>query len=240
MIWSKSKEYEKLKYEFVTIIAHKFRTPLSQVKWLLEEITSKEQDPYIKESLSTINQSNQKLISLTNTLVELTDSADKSLAQYNFEKINICEITTQTVSSFKDRFHEKNLFFSIQCENPEIFVKADRTRMEFVIQTLLENSINYSPPGRNVEITVSQNKPQNASRAFISVTDHGIGINPVDAPRIFSKFFRSDSARSMDTEGFGVGLFLAESIVKRHKGKIEAFSEGPDRGATFTITLPLS
>lgn len=236
MIWRKFRTYERLKYEFVTIIAHKFRTPLTQMKWVAETILEKEQDPFKIENLKNLNQSNQNLISLTGTLIELTDSAHTSLAAYNLEKINICDMTNKVLDSLKNDFHEKNLFFGIQCSDANIFAKADRTRLEFVIQTLLENSIHYTPTGRNVDIEVSKSY----RKAIIKVIDHGIGVDPADIPKIFSKFFRAQNAQEMDTEGFGVGLYLAQSIMKRHKGKIDVYSAGLGQGSTFTITLPLT
>ena len=68
----------------------------------------------------------------------------------------------------------------------------------------------------------------------------GIGISKKDLPHIFSKFYRGKNARNTDTEGFGVGLYLASSIIKRLGGKIKVFSEGEGMGSTFTVTLPKS
>lgn len=236
IIWDKLHSGESLKYEFITIIAHKFRTPLSQIKWLTESILEKEQDSYTKESLNNLEASNKHLINLTNTLIELTDSKNRQHGSYAFEIMNICDMTGKVTDGLKSDFHEKNIFLSVQCSQPEISVKVDRPRMEFVIQTLLENAIHYSPPGRNVEIQVSRE----GRKAKIYIVDHGIGIDPANMNRLFSKFFRAKNAQSMDTEGFGVGLFLAQSIVQRHHGKIEVFSEGLDKGTTFVVTLPIA
>ncbi len=236
LIWRKFRAYETLKYEFVTIIAHKFRTPLAQMKWVAETVLEKEQDPYLIESIKSLNQSNQGLISLTGTLIELTDSAHTTLAAYNFERMDICKLDNNVLESLKKEFHEKNLFFGIQYSDAEIFAKADRTRLEFVIQTLLENSIHYSPTGRNVDVEISKAH----RKVYIKVIDHGIGIDPEDMKSIFTKFFRAENAQAMDTEGFGVGLYLAQSIMKRHKGKIDVFSAGLGQGSTFTVILPLT
>lgn len=234
IIWNKFRAYETLKYEFVTIIAHKFRTPLTQMKWILETLKEKEQDSYKIESLKTMEQSNQSLISLTGTLIELTDSSDTTYASYTFETVNAYDMVNAVVNMLKDSFHEKNLFLSVKAESPDAFVSVDRPRMDFVLQTILENAISYSPTGRSVEIYVSKTK----NKVFIKVVDYGIGMDPADISHVFSKFFRAGNAQTMDTEGFGVGLFLAQSIVKRHKGKIEVASAGLEKGTTFTIVLP--
>ncbi len=236
LVWNKLRAYETMKYEFVTIIAHKFRTPLTQIKWILESTLPEEQDSFKKENLQNIGVAAKTLINLTNTLVEIADSSQKGAASYAFGNFNIVEVTNKITNSLKERFHEKNIFFGVESSDPEILVKIDRERMEFVLQTLIENSINYSPSGRSVQIYIVKLK----RKVSISVQDQGIGIDASDLPRIFTKFFRSSNARVMDTEGFGVGLFLAQSIVKRHKhSKLEVFSDGIGKGTTFVLTLPV-
>lgn len=235
ILWKRIKSNEDLKYEFVTIIAHKFRTPLTQTKWVVESMIAMEEDSFKKESLKNIDTSNEKLISLTNTLVEITDSASRKRAQYDFERINLCELTNKIANSLTEEFHKKNIFFGIQCSDSEIYVKADRQRLEFVLQTIIENSVNYTPTGQNVDVVVIKK----GNKALVQVTDNGIGIDPKELPNIFTKFYRSQSAQTMDTEGFGIGLFLARSVVQKHKGKIEVNSAGLGSGSTFTIILPL-
>lgn len=226
---------ETMRYEFITIIAHKFRTPLTQIKWIIESTLPLENDPFKKEGLQNMSKSAETLIGLTNTLVELTNSTNRKSSSYNFERLNICDVVAKISDSLKNRFHEKNIFFGITCAVNEIYVEVDRPRIEFVLQTLLENSINYSHPGGNVKIDISINRRD----VHISIADQGIGIAPADANRLFSKFFRAKSAQTMDTEGFGVGLYLANSIVKKHSGYLEFFSEGVDKGTTFTVVLPI-
>ncbi len=224
---------EALKYEFITIIAHKFRTPLTQVKWVSEELLKSERDPYKHQSIQDMQQSNEKLIKLTNTLIELTDSDNNSVSAYAFEKVHLCEFVRTVSNTLKDAFHEKNIFFSVQCPPTDIQVKIDPQRMEFVLQTLLENALAYTPPGQNVNVTMQKI----GRKAVISITDHGIGIDKKDLLRVFTKFFRAKNAQAVDTEGFGVGLYLAQAIARRHKGNIGVESAGIGVGATFTITL---
>jgi len=234
-IWNKLNENENLKYEFITIIAHKFRTPLTQMKWLTEGMATTEQDGLKKQGLTDMQRATQQLIDLTGTLIELTDSDNATRSSYTFERINICDLVHTVTETFKKTFHEKNLFLGVSCSNPEIFAKIDKPRMEFVLQTLLQNAATYSPPGRNVEVVVAFEK----RKAVISVSDNGIGIDAKDINKIFTKFFRTANAQKTDTEGFGVGLYLAQAIVRRHSGRINVFSEGIDRGTTFQIIVPM-
>lgn len=227
-------ENESLKYEFITIIAHKFRTPLTQAKWLTEGLLASETDPYKKESLTSIQVANQKLIDLTGTLVELTDADNTSKTSYVFETSSVCDLARSVAEGLRPAFHEKNIFFSVECPPNDVMSSMDRARMEFVLQTLFENALNYSPPGRDVRVQVGES----GKKVFISVADNGIGIRAADIPHLFMKFYRTANAKAADTEGFGVGLYLAQTIVRRHSGKIDVTSPGENQGSTFTITLP--
>jgi len=231
---SRLKENHRLKYEFVTIIAHKFRTPLTYVKWVCDELMSTESDAFKKKSLKDIQDSNQKLINLTGTLIELTDSNKASTTSYNIEKLNLCEVVKKLSAELRYSIQEKNLFFAVKCESDPIKVKADRTRLEFVLSTILDNARIYTPIGKSIDVNITKT----FFKAIITVKDAGIGISKEDMPHIFSNFFRGHNARQTDTEGVGVGLYLAKSIVKRLGGKITAFSAGPDQGSTFMIILP--
>jgi len=233
LIWKKLRENARLKYEFVTIIAHKFRTPLTYVKWSSDGLINDEHDPYKKQVLMDIKRGNEGLIKLTNTLLEITESDNKSKSSYVYGRLNLCDFVHEVAESYRDAFHQKNIFFSVACMEDQIFVKIDKARMEFVLQVLFENALAYTPTGKTVEVTVGHA----GRKAIISVRDYGIGMDEKTRKRLFSKFFRAENAKRVDTEGFGVGLYLAKSVVRRHKGKLEAFSDGIDQGSTFRVVL---
>lgn len=234
-IWSKMHENEVMKNEFISIIAHKFRTPLTSMKWILENKIGEEKDVYKKENYGEIQKLTESLINMTGTLIETADAASSKSA-YNFEKVNLCDFIKTITEVNKRLFHEKNLFFSVKCDADEIIVNIDKPRLEFVLQTLLENALAYTPPGKNVDVYISKRK----HKAIINVKDNGIGINQKELPHLFTKFYRTDEAKRADTEGFGIALYISNSIVKRMKGKINVYSEGLGLGSTFEVVLPIS
>lgn len=236
IVWQKLSKNEVLKYEFITIVAHKFRTPLTHIKWATGELANSEQDPYRKRTLADIQESNDKLIKLTNTLIEITDNESGAMSSYVLERTSLTSIVKRMAEMNKDEFHAKNVFFVVKCPPEEIFVQVDRQRIEFVLETLLENALHYTPPGKNVTMTLSRS----GRKAFVTVADEGIGIAKEDLPFIFNKFFRTQNAQETDTEGFGVGLYLAQSVMERHKGSIDVDSPGPGLGSVFTVTFRVS
>lgn len=233
-IWGKLHENEKMKYEFITIIAHKFRTPLTHIKWLIEEIKGKEQDTSKRNELSDLELSADKLINMTGTLIELTNSNNDTKSTYRFEKISLNNLIRDITNSIKKIYQEKNISFSVNYPQEDIWIKVDRMRIEFVLLTLLENSCIYTPPGRNVSVSIGQL----GRKAIISISDNGIGIDTKDLTKIFEKFYRAPNAKAMDTEGFGIGLFMAQTVAKHHNGKIEVYSAGTNQGSEFRLILP--
>ncbi len=233
LFMNKLGENENLKYEFITIIAHKFRTPLTQLKWIAETLLADEKDSFKRESLLNMQKSTKGLIDLTGTLIELTDSDSKSA--YNFERIAISSMVRSVGSYIKNSFKEKNIYFAIQAPPEDIFIKADSIRMEFVFNTILTNAYTYTPPGRDVNVVIELV----GKNVVISIIDKGIGIETKDIPHLFTKFYRTDIAKRTDTEGFGVGLYMAKAVVQRHHGKIEVSSEGLNKGTTFRVLLPV-
>lgn len=235
LVWRKLRESDLLKYEFITVIAHKFRTPLTQTRWAAEDILSTVTDPETRRNLSYITQSNEKLVNLTGTLIELADTDSNVKDLYHFEKWSLCTLVQAVAESLSESLAKKRLSFSTECPPRDLFANVDREKISFVIQTLLENAVAYTPSGGKVSISITRT----GGKGLVSVTDTGIGISKQDVPFIFSKFYRSHRARSADTEGFGVGLYLAQSIARRHGGRIEAYSQGEGQGSTFTLLLPL-
>jgi signal transduction histidine kinase len=232
-IWMRLREDDVLKYEFVTIIAHKFRTPLTEVKWSVDEMLKMGSDPAIRSGLQDVDTANEKLIGLTGTLVDLAESDAASQSHYTFKDLHICELVSTVAESYRPAFEKKGISFAIQCPVSDVVVKADQERIKFILQTLLENALAYTPKDGKVTVTATAS----SNKVSISISDTGVGIKKEDIRRIFSKFYRTKRAMLADTEGFGIGLYLAQAIAKRHGGRIEVYSEGEGKGSTFTLIL---
>jgi signal transduction histidine kinase len=114
-------------------------------------------------------------------------------------------------------------------------IQADKTRIQFALQIIFENSLIYTPETGKINIKARQV----GGEVVVTIRDNGIGISLDDIPRIFSRFYRATNARHTDTEGMGIGLYMAKNIIEKHRGKIWANSLGEGKGSEFTITLPI-
>lgn len=234
VVWKKMRENDLLKYEFITVVTHKFRTPLTHVKWATELLLSQESDESKRHEIENIRESNAKLIDLTSTLIAVADADRPESSLYKFENLVLGDLVADVAAGLKSRIEERKISFSLERWDSGAVMRGDRERIKFIAQTLIENAISYSQIGGTVVAAV-----ETSSQALsLRVKDAGIGIAKEELPRLFTKFYRSPRARTADTEGVGVGLFLIKAIVDRHGGTIEADSPGPNMGTTFLVSFP--
>ncbi len=234
VVWKTLRENDLLKYEFLTTVTHKFRTPLTGIKWAIENLKNYQLTPEMSTQVGYIKNANEKLIELTDLLVT-TSEAEHSSYKYKFEKNDISKAVENVLESVSDQIKAKQLNITESIETG-IETKCDLARIKFVIQTLIENAIHYTKDNGIISIGFKKNSED----MIFSIHDTGMGISKEEFNLIFSKFYRTHEARKADTEGMGIGLFIAKEIISRHKGKIWANSEGLEKGSTFSFSLPLN
>ena len=233
-VWRRLSETDVLKYEFITVITHKFRTPLTRIKWAAEDMAGAVPMEK-KEDIDTILESERQLLALTDTLVHLS-AADVSSLDYHMSPISVESIFQDLSNQYSARAKRKgvDLTFSVPSD---IFIMIDPEKSSFIFQILLDNSLNYTPAGGS--IVVKAYADPDGKRGTIEVADTGIGMSRETASMVFKRFYRGNNARHADTEGMGIGLFMAKNIIEKQNGKISVKSEGEGKGSTFSIHLPL-
>ncbi len=235
-IWEKVRDVESLKYEFITVVTHKFRTPLTRIRWASEIIRKQTvADEESKQAVSEIENANENLVVLTDMLINLRKAQDSAF-QYEFESSDLCGAVGEASKNITKRVKDKKIDFAYACPANPIFSSIDRRRMIFALQIILENSITYTPEHGKVSVSITSD----GADAFIKIQDTGIGISKEDMSKMFNKFWRSKEAKTTDTEGMGIGLFMAKNIIERHDGEIYVESEGLSKGTTFTVRLPIA
>ncbi len=209
------KDLERLRDDFVATLTHDLRTPaLAAIQTLeyfldgsLGDLTEKQ-----KMLLSTMKKSNQDMLGLVNTLLEVYkyESGNIKTAKTCF---NFSKLVDECLEQVGQLAASKNIELK-KCFDNEIFIEADRNEIRRVITNFLGNAINYTNEGGLVELKASQD----GNDLQFSVKDNGIGISKQDIPKMFKRFSQGTSdRRSMST---GLGLYLAKQIIDAHGGKI--------------------
>ncbi len=234
VVWNKIRESDLLKYEFINIIIHKFRTPLTVIRWSTDALTASSLTEEQVHNVDDIGNAAHSLVELTNTLVALSDS-EYSLEKYNLQPLNIVSLVQKSLEKITKQVQEKEIHIDFVHTEDSYTILADQDKFSFVIRTLLDNAVLYTPRGGKVTVSVYK-----LDRWIVfQVVDTGIGIPPAEIPHIFTKFYRTHEAQGVDTEGVGLGLFMAKSIITRHGGKMSVESYGSGRGSSFSCMLPV-
>lgn len=218
---------------FISIVNHTFRTPLTRIKWMSEkleqEIPRKEQIEISKDLSNSVG----RLLEIIDELAGIKDIHNTS--GYNLKAVSLREILEEAVRKSSAQINQKNIKLSLPTMNNIPLLSIDTKKISFAVSVLLENAIFYSKNDSSIKID-SQIK---GSKLILKIEDSGIGLSWKDRRNIFDRFYRGERAKKMNTDGMGLGLYIAKEIVKRHKGQIVFHSKGKDKGAIFSIILPI-
>ncbi len=226
----------KLQSEFISVASHELRSPLASMKWSIEMILKKIHgggDNAEVNYLKIVEENIQKTIKLVNNLLDISrlENNDFYLKR---EEVVLKEIVLKIVHSLTPLIEARRLNIEYNFQKNCYNVLGDPDRLELVIQNLVDNAIKYSMD--NGKITINVDCLKDGVR--FSITDEGFGIPSDQQKFIFHKFFRADNAMRFKTEGIGLGLFIAKSIIDKSGGKIGFYSKNGG-GTTFWFTAPI-
>lgn len=228
---------ERMKTEFVSIAAHQLRTPLSAVKWILKMFLDGDMGHITEiqtQFLQKTYDSNERMINLVNDLLNVTKIEERRFLQ-KIQKHYLADILLEAVGTLKELAEKKGLFFGFTLPSKKLpKINADKEKIILAIHNIIENAVFYTKFGK-INILTDYLSPQN--EFMVRVQDTGIGIPENQKVRIFSRFFRGSNALKTETEGTGLGLFIAKNIIEAHNGKIWFDSE-EGKGTTFYFTIP--
>jgi len=234
---TREKMVERMKTEFVTLAAHQLRTPLSAIKWTLRMLLDGDLGAITEEQKDFVEKtyrSNERMISLINDLLNVTRIEE---GRYLFKPAlaDIEAVVQFVVKSYQEEIEKREIKFEfIKPAEKLPLILIDVEKIRLAIQNLLDNAVRYSRPGGEVTISLRYGKKE----IELSIKDTGVGIPKDQQGRVFTKFFRAANVMRMETEGTGLGLFIAKNIIEAHGGKIWFESE-EGKGSTFYFTLLL-
>lgn len=219
---------------FVADASHELRTPLTSMKTEVEvalrdkKLDLKGAKELLKSNLDEVD----KMKNFSDYLLSLSryeaDGHDLPM-----ENINLAEVARQAIERNAPLAKEKKV--KIEKQLDEVVVKGNPQSLVELISILINNAVKYSPEGKEVRVSLRIR----GKNAVIEVKDQGMGIRKEDLPHIFDRFYRADTSRSKSkTDGYGLGLAIAKSIVDLHNGSIQVTSK-LGKGSTFIVKLPL-
>ncbi len=237
---TKEREISKMKTEFVSVASHQLRTPLTTIKWYLEDLATEElgdlnveQEEYI----NIVHTSLERMIRLINDLLNVSRLEEGRLT-VELEPTDLIKLTKSVIADSKALIKEYGVQIKTGFPDKLKKVKIDPTLIRQVLNNLISNSVKYSQEDKG-KVLVSLKKRPAKRDVLFKIKDNGIGIPEEEQRKIFKKFFRADNVIKKETEGTGLGLYIAKLIVEVSGGEIW-FESKEDRGTTFYFTLPLN
>ena len=212
-------------------IAHDLRSPIARIRGLAEVTLTTGKSPADFEAMaaSTIEECD-RLLDMINTMLVISKT-EAGVEKVSHDKVDIAALIGNACELFEPLAEEKNV--GLRCRAPEKTIVSGGARMlQRMLANILDNAVKYTPPGGEVEISLSESEKKDI---IIAIRDSGIGISATDLPHVFERFYRCDRSRSQP--GTGLGLSLARAIARAHGGDITVRS-ALDQGSTFTVTLP--
>jgi signal transduction histidine kinase len=231
------KDKDRLKDEFINIAAHELRTPIQPILGLseillrsLKKVNGKT-DMEGEQSLEAIIRNSKKLFRLSQDILDVSKIESHSL-DLKKERFNLNDVILDSVKDYMNQAEKegKRDIKLLYEPKEDIFVEADRGRLNQVVSNLISNAIKFTKEGT---IFVNAEK-KDKEQVIVSIKDSGSGIDPQIQPRLFSKFATKSHT------GTGLGLFISKNIIEAHGGRIWAENNSNSKGAAFSFSLPIS
>lgn len=234
----------KLKTEFVSVASHQLRTPLSAIRWETELMLSKLNKGLDKrqcKSIATIGLLATRMTRLVNDLLDVT-RIDQGRLMLRREMVDVSRVLADLMDELVPLAKEKKIkvIFKDNCKKSTSKCKqfrafSDKERLRLVIENLFSNAVKYTQAGGKIEIKLVRNH----GFVVFSIHDNGVGIPKKQHEQVFTKFFRSDNIVKYQTEGTGLGLYIAKNIVEQSDGRIW-FQSREHVGSVFSFSLPIA
>jgi len=229
-------EASRMKSEFVSIVSHQLRSPLSNLIWAIELLMSgrlgkieENQTEYFK----ILKENSSRMGELVSDLL-IVSRIETATLPIKKQEFSIEDLIKKLISNIEPFAKATNVEIKLETQKdlPKVF--ADSSQIRLVIENLLDNAIRYVKERGVVEIKLETK----GNSLYFEIKDNGIGIPKDDQKYIFQKFFRSENALRYQTQGSGLGLFITRSIVNKSGGKI-SFKSEENKGSTFWFILPI-
>ncbi len=229
-------EISRMKSEFVSVVSHQLRSPLSNLRWAIEFLMSGRADAITEKQLEyfkILMENSDRMRELVADLLNVS-RLEQGIMPFKKEEVSLAEIVGQVVKEADIFAKASNVVIDFEDENSLPRISTDPVQLKLAVSNLLDNAIRYTKREGRVKINLAEK----GKILFCEVSDSGVGIPKDDQKYIFQKFFRSSNILKQQTEGSGLGLYIAKSIIEKLGGKIN-FKSQEGVGSTFWLTLPI-
>ena len=226
---------DRRKDEFLAMLGHELRNPLSPIVTALQLMRLRSGDPEtLARSVEVIERQAQRMTRLVDDLLDVS-RITRGAIELRDETVELKTIVERAVEQVRPLLEERGHRLTLELAEEPLWLRADSARLEQVLANLLINAAKYTDFGGHICAATHRDGDQ----AVLSVRDNGVGLTPELRERAFELFVQSPDSATRVPGGLGVGLTLVRRLVQLHLGSVEARSDGPGRGSEFVVRLPL-
>ena len=232
------KQANELKDQFLAVMSHELKHPLNLIQVNAELLISQPEVralPAVIRAGETIRLAVASQTKIIDDLLDLSRARTGKLT-LRLVPVELGELSSLIAGAARDAAEQKGLTLKYECDAEEVIALCDRVRTEQIFWNLINNAIKFTPEGGGISVQLKRE----ADFAKFTVTDTGQGISPEFLPQVFGMFAQAPHQSSTQNMGLGVGLTLVRDLTMAQGGKVLAESAGPNKGATFTVWLPLA
>jgi PAS domain S-box-containing protein len=227
------KESERRKDEFLAMLAHELRNPLSAISGAAQLLGNLETEAELEWAKDVVLRQVRHLARLIDDLLDVSRISRGKIGLRK-EPIDLSPVVAGAVEAVRPLLEERKHELNVSLTNGGLRLEADPLRLEQILVNLLTNAAKYTDAGGKIALTARQE----GTDVVIRVRDTGMGITPELLPRVFDLFAQGDRTMARSEGGLGIGLTLVQKLAEMHGGSVAAASEGPGRGSEFTVRLP--
>jgi len=227
-------EMSMMQRRFTSDVSHELRTPLATIRMAADLLYDNRDDfdPVTKRSTELLQDQINRFEDLLQELLEIS-RFDSGFASLEVDAVDVGRIAEDVVEGLSHLAGECGVIVTVKKPKRRVIAEVDPRRVQRILRNLVSNAIEHAE-GKPVEITVAEGD----TAVAVAVRDHGVGLKPGHADRVFDRFWRADPSRNRKTGGTGLGLAISLEDAKLHSGTLQAAGE-PGKGTLFVLTLPL-
>lgn len=220
---------------FLNAMTHELKTPIASIKLYLETLKSRDvTEAKKKEFYDIMLADSNRLLTTVEQVLQASRSRENQ-RQLNISEIELNSFLRESVQIVKTRHNLDEAAVKFIDSSDKVFISGDKTELQTVFINLLDNAVKYSGDTPKISVRI---KNSNDKKVEVFIKDNGIGLDSSELKRIFKRFYRVGNTETQEKKGTGLGLFIVQSIIKKHRGKVRADSKGEGKGSTFIVQLP--
>lgn len=220
---------------FLNAVTHELKTPIASIRLYLETLQTRDvSEAKKREFYDVMLADSNRLLKTVEQVLQASRTREKNHL-LNIAEIDLVALIEESIVRVKTSFGLKDAAVSLKSPDAEVRITGDANELQAVFNNLLENAVKYSEDEVKISVTVEN---LNEKSVIVRIKDAGVGIAPAELKRIFKRFYRVPGLTTQKKKGTGLGLFIVQSIVKKHGGQIFAESEGEGKGSVFSVRLP--